>query len=95
MKREEKMRFLFTQILIVILVCIFFTALSDLSELGITGWLITGASGYVLYRIYKQINYNFKSYKRRNASGLSSTLESYMFADVTGVNMRRTRQREE
>jgi len=69
--------------IIVILVSVFFTTLSNLNELGTAGWLLTGASGYALYRIYRGIHENFRLTKRRNVSKLSGTLESFMFYDAT------------
>ena len=77
------MRFLFTQIVIVILVCVFFSALSNLTELGIVGWLAVISSGYALYRIYRNIQNSFKSERRRRDPGLSGTLEAFMFDDAT------------
>jgi len=84
------MRFLFTQIVIVILVCIFFAALSNLTELGLTGWIMAGASGYSLYKIYIGIHNGFKPGGRKAASGLSAVLESFMFDDVTCKNTSQT-----
>ena len=86
------MRFLFLQTIIVILLCIFIATLSSLTELGLPGWLLTGASGYALYKIYRRIRSGFKTNgpKEKHVSNdddhsdLSRWLESLMFDDMTG-----------
>ena len=84
--KENKMKFLLKQIMIVSLVCIFFAALSNLSELGTTGWILTSTSAYSLYRIYRGMHENFNKKNKRSTSGLSDRLESFMFSDVTDAN---------
>ena len=59
------MKFLITQIIIVILVCYFFAAVSNLAELGLSGWIVMGISGYALLRVFRQIHYDIKSADRR------------------------------
>ena len=86
------MKFLLTQIIIVILVCIFIAALSDLTELGAVGWIIIGASGHALYRIYKNLHRSAKSSERKsrcpacntNLMDASEQINSFMFDDATG-----------
>ena len=85
------MKFLITQIIIVILVCIFFAALSSLTELGVVGWIIAGSTGHALYKIYKHIQYNIKFDERKrkysndnfDSSNFSSQLQYFMFDDAT------------
>ena len=85
------MRFLFIQVIIVILVCIFFSALSNLTELGVLGWIVAGSSGHALYKIYKHMHYSFKSktvkkkceFCNHNASDFSNQVQSFLFDDVT------------
>ena len=88
------MRFLFTQMLIVILVCIFIAALSNLTELGATGWLIIGAAGHALFRIYKNLHKNAKSSDTMDRcpacnskiQDISDQMQSFMFDDATKLN---------
>ena len=84
------MKFLITQMIIVILVCIFFAALSNLTELGIIGWIIAGSTGHALYRVYKHMHYSMKFDERKRkytsskeTSNLSSQLQYFMFDDAT------------
>ena len=85
------MRFLLSQIIIVILVCIFIAALSNLSELGAAGWIIAGVTGHGLYRIYRHMHYSFKSSDSRTqwakfnseASDFSRQLREFMLDDAT------------
>jgi len=85
------MKFLIIQMIIVILVCIFFAALSNLTELGIVGWIIAGSTGHALYRVYKHMHYSMKfdERKRKYTSGndrtksLSSQIQYFMFDDAT------------
>jgi len=87
------MRFLIIQIIIVSLVCIFIAALSNLTELGVVGWVIAGSTGHCLYRIYKHMHYNLKTEdaKRKCAAcsaktpDFSGQIQSFMFDDVTGI----------
>ena len=87
------MRFLFIQIIIVILVCIFIAALSNLTELGAIGWLIAGSTGHALYKIYKHMHYSIRKTGtkekcpscNRSLSDISGQLQSLMFDDATGL----------
>jgi len=87
------MRFLFIQIIIVILVCIFIAALSNLTEMGLVGWIIIGSTGHALYKIYKHMHYRLKSTSTKEKcpfcnpfeSNISKTLQSLMFDDATGI----------
>ncbi|MDR2568976.1 MAG: hypothetical protein LBD23_01595 [Oscillospiraceae bacterium] len=87
------MRFLIAQIIIVILVCIFVAALSNLTELGLVGWILAGSTGHALFKIFKLMNNGLKS-KDANKSrasrnhiinDLSERLQSFMFDDATEV----------
>jgi len=64
-KTEDGMKFLITQIIVVILVCYFFAAVSNLTELGLSGWIVMGITGYALWRLFRQIHYDIKSADRR------------------------------
>ena len=85
------MKFLLIQMIIVILVCIFIAALSNLTELGISGWIIAGSTGHALYRVYKHMHYSMKfdERKRRYTAGnfrtsdLSTQIQYFMFDDAT------------
>ena len=85
------MKFLIAQVTIITLVCIFVAALSNLTELGISGWIITASTGYCLYKIYKQIEYNMKLIERKERSkynnleekDLSTQIQYFMFDDAT------------
>jgi len=87
------MRFLLIQMIIVILICIFFAALSNLTELGIVGWIIAGSTGHGLYRIYRHLHKNLKSDSAKKKCSLcspekpnlSQRLQSFMFDDATGL----------
>jgi len=87
------MRFLFTQIIIVILVCIFIAALSNLTELGFVGWIIAASTGHGLYKIYKHMHYSYRTSKRKtrctscnhDISDFSAELQSFLFDDATGI----------
>ena len=87
------MKFLITQIIIITLVCIFIAALSNLTELGIIGWIIAGSTGHALYKVFKHMHYSMKFDERKRkyslnnyeASDFSNRLESFMFDDVTGI----------
>jgi len=88
------MKFLFIQIIIVTLVCIFFAALSNLTELGIVGWIIAASTGHGLYRIYRHLHSSMKAEdsKRKceqcssKETNLSKQLRYIMFDDATRVN---------
>ena len=88
------MKFLITQIIIVILVCIFIAALSDLSELGAVGWIIAGSTGHALYKIYKNMHQTAKPSDSKTrcptcntkVTNLSDQMQSFMFDDATGLN---------
>jgi len=88
------MRFLLIQIIIVILVCIFISALSNLTEMGIVGWIIAGSTGHALYKIYKHMHYSLKTGSSRkkcefcnnDVSGFSRQLQAFMFDDATQVS---------
>ena len=85
------MRFLLTQIIIIILIFVFIAALSNLTELGVVGWIIAGSTGHALFRIYKLLHNSFKTpvVKRRYTSSdpvvsdYSAQIYSFMFDDVT------------
>ena len=87
------MRFLFTQMIIIILVCIFIAALSNLTELGVVGWIIASSTGHALYKIFKLMHNSFSSTKSEEhrsssnpaSSNLSRQLQSFMFDDATGT----------
>jgi len=85
------MKFLIIQMIIVILVCIFFAVLSNLTELGIVGWIIAGSTGHALYKVYKHIHYSMKFDERKRkytsndfeTTNLSSQLQTFLFDDAT------------
>ena len=85
------MKFLLIQVTIVTLVCIFVAAMSSLSELGLSGWIITASTGYCLYKIYKQIQYHMKFLERKEKNkyssfedtDLSAQIQYFMFDDAT------------
>jgi len=90
------MRFLVIQIVVVILVCIFISALSNLTELGVVGWIIAGSTGHALYKVYKHMHYSYRASsgtKRKCAycnseiseSDFSRQMQSFMFDDATGA----------
>jgi len=87
------MKFLAIQVIIVILVCIFFSALSNLTELGAIGWVIAGSTGHGLYKVYKHMHYSYRKTEskekcascNRSLSGLSEQIQSFMFDDASGV----------
>ena len=87
------MRFLLIQIIIIVLLCVFIAALSNLTELGMFGWIIVGFTGHALYKTYKHLYYNPKTdnAKRKcpscgsGISDLSHQIQSFMFDDVTGL----------
>ena len=87
------MKFLVTQITIVILVCIFIATLSNLAELGIAGWILASATGFTLYKVYKNMHYNMKLAERKRKdppcdfmeSDLSYQIQYFMFDDATGL----------
>ena len=87
------MRFLIIQMIIVILVCIFFAALSNLTELGVVGWIIAGSTGHALYKIYKHMHYSYKTSERKrkcsycnsDETEFSDQVQSFLFDDATGV----------
>ena len=88
------MKFLAIQVTIITLVCIFVAALSNLTELGLSGWIITASTGYCIYKIYKQIQYNLKLLERKEKtrytylddSDFSSTLSYFMYDDATSLS---------
>ena len=85
------MRFLLTQIIIIILIFVFFAALSNLTELGVVGWIVAGSTGHALFRIYRLLHNSFRTtnVKRHHmtsdhsTSDYSEQLYSFMFDDVT------------
>ena len=87
------MKFLIKQIIIVTLVCLFFVALSNLTELGIVGWILAASTGHGLYKIFTHVHngYNPNAIKKKcescnpAATGLSGHLESLMYDDASGV----------
>jgi len=87
------MKFLLTQIIIVILVCVFIATLSNLAEWGFVGWIIAGSTGHALYKIYKHMHYSLMGKKPKNRcpscntaiSTFSDQLQSIMFEDATGT----------
>ena len=88
------MKFLLTQVVIVALICIFFAALSNLTEMGIVGWIIAGSTGHSLYRIYRHLNKNICSKDTRGKCSscnsdepdFSERLKSFMFDDATQLS---------
>jgi len=88
------MKFLVIQVTIVTLVCIFVAALSNLTELGLSGWIITASTAYCIYKIYKQIQYNLKLMERKakskysylEESDISSKLQYLIFEDATKLH---------
>ena len=88
------MKFLFIQIIIVALVCIFIAALSNLTELGVVGWIIAASTGHGLYRVYRHLHCSMKDEdsKRKceqcssKETNLSKQLRYMMFDDVTSVS---------
>jgi len=88
---DIQMKFLVIQVTIVTLVCIFIAALSNLTELGLSGWIITASTGYCIYKIYKQIQYNLKLMERKERNrystleeqDLSSQVQYFIFDDAT------------
>jgi len=87
------MKFLFLQMTIVILVCIFIAALSNLNEFGISGWIIAGSAGYCLYRIYRHLYYSLKQSDSKvkweefnsETPSFSRQVRDFMFGDATGA----------
>jgi len=87
------MKFLFTQVIIVILICIFIATLSNLTELGVIGWIVAWSSGHALYKIYKHMHYSFRSYGAKKkcefcdhtASDFSKQVQTFLFDDATGT----------
>jgi len=89
------MKFLVIQMVIVVLVCIFIAALSNLTELGIAGWIIAGSTGHALYRVYKHMHYSMKFDERKrrysandyntqdHTQDFSSQIQYFMFDDAT------------
>jgi len=88
------MKFLLTQIIIVILVCVFIATLSNLAEWGFVGWIIAGSTGHALYKIYKHMHYSLRPKKAKQKcptcntpiSSFSEQLQSLMFDDATGAH---------
>ena len=88
------MRFLFIQIIIVVLVCLFIAALSNLTEMGVVGWLIAASTGHALYKIYKHIHYSFRTSNSKRkcptcnsrVQDFSGQLQSIMFDDATELS---------
>jgi len=88
------MKFLLTQIIIVILVCVFIATVSNLSDWGFVGWIIAGSTGHALYKIYKHMHYSFRPKKPRkkcpscssDLPSFSDQIQSFMFDDATGVH---------
>ena len=83
------MRFLVIQMIIVVLVCIFFAALANLTELGIAGWILAGSTGHALCRIYRHMHHNMKPSRERETelpNGISDSIDSKIVGDarVTG-----------
>ena len=87
------MKFLAIQIIIVVLICIFFAALSNLAELGFLGWILAASTGHGLYRIYKHLHRSMKASNTKNkcvscnteTNDLSYQIQSFMFDDATNV----------
>jgi len=85
------MKFLAIQMIIVILVCIFIATLSNLTDLGIVGWIIAGSTGHALYKVYKHMHYSMKFDERKrrysasdfNKTDLSNKIQYFMFDDAT------------
>jgi len=88
------MKFLVVQVTIVTLVCIFVAALSNLTELGLSGWIITASTAYCIYKIYRQIQYNLKLIERKEKSkytnleesDYSSKVQYFLFDDATKLH---------
>ena len=87
------MKFLFIQMIIVILVCIFIAALSNLVELGVIGWIVAASTGHALYKIYKHMHYSIKPTKAKEkcsscsseTSDFTRQIQSFLFDDATGL----------
>ena len=85
------MKFLIIQMIIVILVCIFIAALSNLAQLGIAGWILAGSTGYALYKVYRHMHYSMKLSERKRKctpcdfteSDISHQIQYFMFDDAT------------
>ena len=84
------MKFLITQIIVVALVCVFVVALSNLTELGGAGWLITASTGYALYRVFKQIDYNLKLAERKEKSKYNNFEDSDFSAKMLSLSKTKT-----
>ena len=88
------MKFLLKQVIVVALVCIFFTALSNLTELGVVGWILAASTGHGLYKIYVHIHNSFGSNakKRRcktcdtTESDFSKQIERFIYDDASGIS---------
>jgi len=80
------MKFLITQIIIVILVCYFFAAVSNLTELGLSGWIVMGITGYALLRVFRQIHYDIKSADRRKRRTIETEHDSSYSEDTVSSN---------
>jgi len=87
------MRFLAIQMIIVVLICVFFAALSNITDLGVLGWILAASTGHGLYRIYKHLHKSIKASNARSKciscsskhSDFSYQLQSFMFDDATGI----------
>jgi len=87
------MKFLFLQMTIVSLVCIFIAALSNLTELGIAGWIAAGITAYGLYKIYRHLHLSIKSLGKKDnqttpsqeSPNFSRQIQEFMFGDATGA----------
>jgi len=87
------MRFLAIQMIIVVLICIFFAALANITDLGVLGWILAASTGHGLYRIYKHLHNSMKVSDSKNkcvscsskSSDFSYQMQSFMFDDATGM----------
>ena len=52
-RSTKKMRYLMAMIVVVLLVCLFFCSLANISEHGFLALLFAALSGYALYKIFK------------------------------------------
>ena len=86
------MKFLLKQVIIITLVCIFFMALSSLTQLGIVGWILAASTGHGLYKIFIRVNNNSQNEVKQKCitcapeePDFSKRLESFMYDDATGI----------
>jgi len=91
------MRFLVIQMIIVVLICIFFVALANLTELGFLGWILAASTGHGLYKIYKHLHKSIRSSSSKkeciscssaynsDAGDFSEQIQTFIFDDATSI----------